>query len=143
MSTLRRKRSHCVRLIITVTYTITSYAPLTAFLLDTTPLESRRDEKMSMFIFRRSRIEVESQSNGNCNSRFSPVRYVPMSSREKFVPKLIFCSNGIIGTPVVKEIQDGCQNQISLNYVYILLNYIIKPNTSIDIPDIYMWTHKK
>jgi len=31
---------------------------------------SRRDEKMNMFIFRRSRIEGESQSNRNCNSGF-------------------------------------------------------------------------
>jgi len=28
-------------------------------------------KKMNMFIFRRSRIEIESQSNRNCNSRFS------------------------------------------------------------------------
>jgi len=33
--------------------------------------DSRRDEKMNMFILRRSRIEVESQSNRNCNSRLS------------------------------------------------------------------------
>jgi len=32
---------------------------------------SRRDERMNMFIFRRSRIEGESKSNRNCNSRLS------------------------------------------------------------------------
>jgi len=32
---------------------------------------SRRDEKMNMFIFCRSRIKAESKSNPNCNSRFS------------------------------------------------------------------------
>jgi len=31
---------------------------------------SRRDEKMNMFIFRRSRIEAESKSNRDCNSHF-------------------------------------------------------------------------
>ena len=30
-----------------------------------------------------------------------------------------------------KEIQEGCQHQISLKYGYIFLSYIIKPNKSI------------
>ena len=38
----------------------------------------RRDEKMNVFIFRRSRIEAESQSNRNCNSRFTQEQEVSL-----------------------------------------------------------------
>jgi len=58
---------------------------------------SRRDKKMNMFIFRRSRIEAESKSNRNCNSRFSsqetyqnystqlPVHFPPRNKKCKSV----------------------------------------------------------
>ena len=57
----------------------------------------RRDEKMNMFNFRRSRIEAESKSNRNCNSRFSsqetyqnystqlPVHFPPRNKKCKSV----------------------------------------------------------
>ena len=55
--------SACNAILITVTYTITSlYVQPTAFLLATTPLDATKT---------RSRIEAESQSNRNCNSRFT------------------------------------------------------------------------
>jgi len=50
-------------------YVIICHAPTAAFLLATTPLDATK--KINMFSFRRSQIEAESQSNSNCNSRFS------------------------------------------------------------------------
>jgi len=63
-------RQHECHILITVTYTITSlYVPTTGHCLLIGYDASRCDEKMNMLIFRRSRIEAESQY---CNRRFSP-----------------------------------------------------------------------
>jgi len=92
-------------ILITVTYTLLRHympRPLPSYWIRR--LSTRR--KMNMLIFRRSRVETESQSNRNCNSRFSYVRVwrntvsVPM---ERFLTRVMDSSASKLQLGTVSE----------------------------------------